>query len=143
MMVDDVIARIETAVPELNKRVQGVADLAGLIAAGKLPQTSSAAWVFHAGDSAAPGTAMTGVTRQEVTETISVVVFCRVAGDSTGDKARQSIDELRVEIRDSLVGWTPASGDEEMEYRRGQVIGMEGGSVFYQMDFVSGWQLRQ
>lgn len=143
MIVDWVIERLKDQVAAFADRVEDVADLAALIAAEKIPQTTPAAWVMHQGDDAPGAQFMTGVVAQDVAETISVVICQRVAGDRTGSKARALIVPIRDAVIAALVGQEPAGADDMILYRRGRMIGISGATLFYQMDFLCGRQIRQ
>jgi hypothetical protein len=143
MIVDWVIERLANEVDAFAGRVQDVADLAEMIAAGKIPQTTPAAWVMHQGDDAPSAQFMTGLVAQPVAETISVVICQRVAGDRTGAKARALIVPIRDAVIAALVGQEPDGADDMILYRRGRMIGIEGATLFYQMDFLCGRQIRQ
>lgn len=140
--VDLAIARLKANVPALHSRVEGVADLAGLIGRKQLPTLTPAAWVLFLGDDGGEATDMTGGMRQLVTETIGVLLIHRVAGDSKGTKAEVALDPLRIAVRDTLAGWEPDDAAEPIVYRRARLHDVSSGTVFLQLDFLARWHLR-
>lgn len=140
--VDAFITRLKATVPALHERVEGVADLAGLVGRKQLPPQTPAAWVLWLGEDAGPGTDMTGGTRQTVTEVIGVLLMHRVAGDSKGTQAQAELEALRVDVRSALVGWEPDPAADPIEYRRGRLIEVPQGTAFMQLDFTARWYLR-
>jgi hypothetical protein len=129
-------------VPALHQRVEGVADLAGLVGRKQLPPQTPAAWVLWLGDDAGPAADMTGGSRQTVKERIGVLLMHRVAGDSKGTQAQAELEALRVDVRGALAGWEPDSEAEPIEYLRGRLLEVPQGIVFMQLDFVAQWYLR-
>jgi hypothetical protein len=141
--VDAAIARIKGQVADLNDRVAEAADLAELIEKRALPAQFPAAFVLWAGDRPKPDDMM-NIVRQEVTETFSVVVVIKKAGDTTGTKGSAAIGRaLRGDLISAMVGWQPSPNHDPCEYAGGRLLGLQAGAVFIQVDFLTRWWIRQ
>lgn len=139
-LVDQVATRLRDQVAAL-KSVGLAAELARLVEKGVVPQRLPAAFVLPIGDDAAPNILAAGGHRQNVTETVGVILIDRVAGDATGGKTLGDIEPVRAAIRAAIAGWEPtAPGAEPFDYRRGRLHGVFG-AVFYQLDFSTTWLL--
>jgi hypothetical protein len=140
-VVNAVIERLKTQVPALHGRVQKAVDLAAMIDKGILPMQMPGAFVLWAGDRPSPND-MTGAVRQRVSETVSVVIVNRLAGDNTGAKASDGADEISDAAIAALVGWSASDELDPFEYQRGVLIGMQAGCVFVQIDVLTRRLLR-
>lgn len=141
--VDDVIARLQAEIPVLGGRVDKAAALAALVARREMPRRVPASYVVWLGDDAGPVATATGVHRQEVTETIGVLLITRHAADPTGGEQLDDIEPLVDAAKMSLTGWQPPGADGALAYRRGRLTGPVGsGYLVAQLDFSAPSQLR-
>lgn len=141
MLVRDIIARLEKRVPDLSGRIEGAAAFAALLKQGALPQQTPAAHVVPAGLRGGAVSAVTGLTRQAVTETFSVVLTIR-SHDRVGDGALEPLDALLPAIIAAIVGWQPPDAIDVFALTRGAVVSMSAGTLVYQLDFSLPMQLR-
>ena len=134
-LVADCKTRIEDQVAALAGRVEEVADLAALVAAGALPQRSPAAFVLPLGFDGGAGTAATGFYRQDKSETIGVILFVEAAGDPRAQRALATVDSLKDAVVAGVAGWGPDSAVGVFAARRGRLVSVTAGTVIYQIDF--------
>jgi hypothetical protein len=143
MLVDDAIARLSAGIEDLGSRVSGAAELTELIRKGALPQTTPYAYVMLAGlTPLGQGEAAAGAFTQLVDEVIFVVLVVRSAGDPTGAKSLAKVHETVWAVVDLLCGWGPDDAIGVLRLGRGQLLSMQAGVVFYQLDFAIRQQVR-
>ena len=151
MLVDAIIARLEAEIPDLAGRARGALELSELIRQGALPAYSPAAFVVPAG-LAPTGEAESsaGAYLQTLDELVAVVLILRSAGDVTGARGQPKLNELLLAVLAALAGWAPEDGVEEtglggigvLELRGGNLVQLDAGNIFYQLDFAQRAQLR-
>lgn len=129
-------------VPPLANSTQLVADLAALIAAGALPQKSPAAFVVPSGFDAREPDDAAGVHVQTLDEVTAVVLIVQAPGDVTAQRALPLIDDLITAVNAALAGTVPAGALAALRPRRGRLLSINGGAVWYQIDFALQSQLR-
>ena len=134
MRADELIARISEAVPQLSSRVEGAAELAALMGSNEMPQATPAAYVVPLGFDAGPQRDATGIHEQMVTESFGVVIVIDYAGDATGAAALPEIEDMVEAVRAALKGWQPVSAIDALSLRRGRLVDLRNGTVFYQLD---------
>jgi hypothetical protein len=136
MLVADLVTRLDAAVPQLTRRVEGAAELSELVKRKALPQASPFAFVLPLGlHAASHGDAAAGAFTQMVDEVFGVVLFVRASGDITGGRALPSIDTLVWAVIEAVCGWGPEDAIGVFHLRRGQLLSAEAGAVIYQLDF--------
>ena len=140
MLADDVIARLKDRVADL-RTVEPAADLVQLIAANKLPQHTPAAHVVSSGLQGGTADAASGLFRQAVDETISVLLSFRNA-TGTGARALDMVDTIRLAVIEALCGWAPGDTIGVFRLLRGRVVNMTAGTLVYQIDVAIADQLR-
>ena len=143
MLVAELVARIDSRVPELARRVEGAAELSELVRKGGLPQAPRHAFVLPLGLVARnQGDAAAGAFTQLVDEVFAVMLVIHAAGDIAGARSLATVDQLVWKLIAALAGW----GSEEVvgvfSLRRGQLLSAEAGTVIYQLDFAIQNQLR-
>lgn len=152
-LIDATVDRLGTAVAALaGGRVKGALELAEMLRQKALPNYTPAAFVVDNGLNGGAAESSQGAVLQAVDETLSIVLVLRTAGDVTGAKTQPQLNDLKWAVVFALVGWSPADaiGDDEtgtipigvFELRRGRVISLDAGTVFYQLDFAISQQVR-
>lgn len=122
-------------------KVYGALDLAGAAERLQTPCLVSVALGEDVDDDLTPeGTE----TVQRVRTRIGVVVGAAARNDPGGIKAAAADDgplgTLLRAARTRLVGWTPARHWEPLAVRRGRLLSLEGGRVFWQDEYSTfGW----
>jgi hypothetical protein len=145
MLAADVMARLGAKVPELSGRMLPAADLAKLIADGKLPAAPVAGFVVPGGlRPQSKGDAAAGAFTQMIDEVIALVLVVKAAGDVSGAKSMPKLDQLVENCLAALSGWQPSLKGIAgvMRLSRGQFLSMNGGSMFYQLEFSLQRQIR-
>jgi len=142
MIVDEVIARVETASADLAGRVEGAGELTALVRERALPQMTPAAFVLPLGLRAGAADSVSGLFRQLADEVVAVVLVVEVAGDVTGGAALPTIDALVAGVIDGVCGWKPAGEIGSFRLDRGRLVAVDRGVVIYQLDFAIPRQLR-
>jgi hypothetical protein len=154
MLVEDTIAQLSTAVPELTGRIQGALELSELLRANQLPQSPSWAFVFHNGIAGFSAEMQAGAFIQAAEEIVSVVLGMRRGGDATGRRISPELHELVWKVLFGLCGWAPPDPEEPEEdedttrptgvfvLRRGRVVSLKDGTALYQIDFAISQQIR-
>lgn len=135
MQTDELIQRLKETVPSLASRVEGAAELAVLMGKNELPQVTPVAYVVPLGFDAGPQLDATGIHEQMVTEAWGVIIVADYAGDATGAAAIPEIESLANDVRSALKGWQPATAIDAMALRRGRLVDIRNGTLFYQLDF--------
>lgn len=131
-MIDDVIARLKTNASSL-KLVEGAAKFAALKSNPPVSK-QPAAWVFPVSDAPGANALAVGV-RQRVVERIGVALALGDVGDRRGEAAAKSIETLRDEVRDAIVGWQPSAAFDQFTYARGALVDFRNGVVWFEMEF--------
>jgi hypothetical protein len=143
-LVGVVAARLKAQVTALQNRVDDAAELAVLIQQKRLPQRVPAAFVLPIGEDAEPAGDHTGLSVQRITDVVAIVLMERKQGDASGAEALAKTVPLRDQVRDAIAGWSPNASPyyEPMQFRRGRMVTMNEGAVFYQLDFSTRWHHR-
>ncbi len=140
-MLDELIARISSRVPDLAGRTSAAADLAALMAANALPPAPVAAFVLPLALQGGHPAAATGLFVQEVEEVVAVLLVFRTAG-STGERALPRLREVIAGVAAALAGWAPDEVPGVFRLVRGGMVRMSEGALVYQLDFAITDQLR-
>jgi hypothetical protein len=135
--------RIKQRVPELNNRVDAVADFAAFIAAKALPQTLPAGFVLPLGFNGRDPQASSGAFVQAKDDVFGVVLVAAATGDPKAAKAIGTIEQLTGKVLDAVCGWAPDDSPGVFSALRGRLVSVvPGAAVFYQIDFAIGDQVR-
>ena len=137
-----VAERIADQVPDLVGRIEDIAELAALIAAGALPQHDLFAFVVPLGFDDRGGESATGFHTQTIEDAVGVVLGVKARGDAKAKKAMPPITQLRNQVRDAVAGWAPTDSVDVFFVRRGRLLSADNGLVLYQLDFSLTDQLR-
>jgi hypothetical protein len=142
-VIASVAARIGSQIAALANRVEEAADLAALVRVGQVPQRSPFAWVVPLGFDGGEADAMAGIYTQETSTSVGVILFVESVGDAAARRALPKVDELVTGIVNAVAGWEP---DDDaigvFEARRGRLVDINKGGLFYQIDFSIQDQLR-
>ncbi|WP_316200407.1 MULTISPECIES: hypothetical protein [unclassified Bradyrhizobium] len=141
-LVDSVAARIEALVSDLAGRVEGIADLAALVAEGALPQREVTAFVVPLGFDDRGGDSATSVHTQMLENAIGVVLCIKALGDTKARRALPPIERLTDSVLHAVAGWAPDDVAGVFRVTRGRLLSAEKGLVLYQLDFALQDQLR-
>jgi hypothetical protein len=111
----------------------------GLVAAFSaledLPKTMPAAYLVPLGEQPEPSDALQG-TVQIVRATFGVVLLVKHAGDASGAKATQALQDLRLMVQATLLGWQPVPAtDMFVEFAGGGLLALDNGAVVWRDDF--------
>jgi hypothetical protein len=142
-MIDQVIARLEQTVPDLAGRVSEATQLAQLMEKGQLPQAGFTAFVLPGALRGGASTAAAGMFRQAISETVSVMLVMRVAGDIKGTKGLKRIDPVKKACIEAICGWTPDETTVGLfTLSGGELASLTNGTLTYVLDFSINDQLR-
>lgn len=134
--------RIADQVPALAGRIEDIAELAALIAAGALPQHDVFAFVVPLGFDDKGGGSATGFHTQMIEDAVGVVLGIKARGDAKARKALPTIEQLRKDAVSAVAGWGPDDSANVFFVRRGRLLSADKGLVLYQLDFSLIDQLR-
>jgi len=140
-MLEAVLSRIETRVPDLAGRLRGAAEFSALVASNDIGQVRRAAYVIAMALTGGAARASTGAFVQDVEEGLSIVLTQR-AEDPRGGSGRDWITTQRDAVIAALAGWVPTGSPGPMRLRRGQMLNVARGLLVYQLDFSVPTQLR-
>ena len=136
-LLDQVEARLrDQAMPPLQ-RVDGAAGFAALTGAGArlpAPHQLPAAYVIPIRTSG-EGQRLVGATNQRLTHRFAVVIATGHAGETSGETASRTAQQVEAELRDRLVGWTPDGCANAVLYRLGAMTAFEGGRAWWTAEF--------
>lgn len=134
MRLDPIIAALRRRCPSFENRFAGAAEWAGLTEdeAPALP----AAYVVPLAEDAA-GNESQVTYQQTVTNTFAVIVLVSNFCDERGQKAFDSLEDLRLELFRGILSWQQEPTDEfsEIVYSGGQVIYMDDARLAFQFEF--------
>jgi hypothetical protein len=139
-MLDAIIDRLKTRVPELKNRVEPIIEMAKLMKAGHLPQNATALVIplDAKGGKAETGT---GAFRQAINERFGVYLVLD-AHDATGRKALGRLHPLLTDVTLALVGWSPEPGPGVLTFERRKLLSLHQGRAFYELTFTIDTSLR-
>lgn len=99
-----------------------------------------AAYVVLLGESPSPNARSTGPSRQEVPVQFGVVLALSATNSPTADSAIDALQEHRLAVRQSLMGWTPGSGMDAIELGRSDLLRLVPGTVYWLDRFSTRYQ---
>ncbi|QEW21227.1 hypothetical protein LA6_003435 [Marinibacterium anthonyi] len=140
-MIDAVTARLESLIPELDRRVDGAAEFTRLMETKKLPSGGVRAYVLPTGIRGQRGDALAGAFTQPIVRTLAVVLLTRSV-DAAGERALTRLNAFVDEIITALAGWAPSDEVGVFELRLASIIPTETGLLGYQIEFSITDQLR-
>jgi hypothetical protein len=104
-MIEAIQDRLRATMPGL-RTIAGLTQYAALKANPPL-EKRPAVYVLALEDTARPNSMASGVHRQQVSCSISIVILFSDLSDSRGEGALKSIEQLYRQMRGALVGWSP------------------------------------
>ena len=131
--VDAIIARLEET--GIYREVLGALDVAALSSWPRTPAAFVLPVAEDATDSVAPAIQAT----QHTTATIGVQTLLSAPNDRTGGRTRDELSEVLAASRAALAGWTPEGAREVLQFRRGFLIGIDGGRVEWRDEYHLRW----
>ena len=140
-LVDQLIARLRTGVPELGNRVEGAAALGALARSGGVPQAALVAHVVPAGLVGGQDIPLTGIYRQDTTR-LTTVLLTANTGHAQGGHVADRLEELIDKIILAVVGWQPPDNFGSLILRRAQLLRAEGGIFSYEITFAVAQEVR-
>ena len=140
--IDEVRARIEAKVPVLAGKLGSAGAFAQLVERNQMPQHAVAGFVLPGGLRGGQASAVTGSFNQHFAETVIVVLAARVANDPTGGRATDEITPLVRKVIEGLCGWGPDDAPGVFTLGNGELVGVQAGTLVYQIDFTLDDQLR-
>lgn len=140
--IAEVMARINAQVPELSGRVENAGRFAEIVERNQVPQVTPAAFVLPAGLAGGKAEAGAGLFIQSFRETVSVVLFVRVAGDPTSARAIDEATPILRKVVTGVVGWAPADAIGIFVLSQAELVGATRGVLTFQVDFELDDQLR-
>ncbi|GIT85406.1 hypothetical protein [Roseobacter sp. OBYS 0001] len=140
-MIEDVIARLQAEIAELDHRVEGAGAFAEMMRAKRLPQHTPAAHVLPLGIAGRAADSSAGAFTQMLEETVGIILTIR----DQGAMARRVLGDLRgfiFRIIEAIAGWGPTDSVGVFRFARGTLVSSSAGTFVYQMDFTIADQLR-
>lgn len=101
-----------------------------------------AAFVLPAAESAETSPFMDQVVQQNVASEFAVLIAVRNLADDEGAAAVESLEPVRVVIRNALLGWQPATDYNGCEYRAGELVAFDNGVLWWQDRYTTGYVIR-
>lgn len=139
-MIDDVIERLKTSVPDLENRVEPIVELAAAMNSGRLPETANAI-VSPAALRGGASDVGAGIFTQPFVEAVSVLLIARVY-DQTGRRALAALRPLIMAVVEAVAGWAPGDQVGVFSLVRGGVVSLQKGVLLYQIEFAIEDELR-
>lgn len=140
--IDEVRARIEARVPALAGKIGNAGQFSLLVERNQMPQHSVAGFVLPGGLQGGQTNAVSGFFTQMFAETVIVVLAARVANDPTGERATDEISPLVRDVIAAVCGWGPDDAPGIFVLGTGELVGVQAGTLIYQLDFTLDDQLR-
>lgn len=132
MKLSDVVAHLRQYCPTVSQRVAVAMEFEP--DRGQVNLTVPALVVLPGDDDAQPSEYQ-NVTVQAVTDRFTVVLLLATADSKRGDATADALHGLRAEVWRALIGWTPGTGYDPIEYEGGEVIAMNRALTYYGMTF--------
>lgn len=139
-MLDAVETRLSALVPDLAGRIDHLLSLERILKRGGLPETTTA-FLIPLGLTGGKVEYATGEIHQDTVETLGVLLALR-SHDRTGEAAIARLRDLRTQVVEALLGWSPGSEFGEFTLRRASLGPVAAGSVLYLLEFSINDQLR-
>jgi len=130
-----IIARLEAT--GIYREVLGALDAAALSSWPRTPAAFVLPLAEDAADSVAPAVRAT----QHTTATIGVQTLLSTPNDPAGGRARDALAEVLAASRAAISGWAPEGASEVLQFRRGFLIGIDGGRVEWRDEYRLRWWL--
>lgn len=131
------IERLATEVPAL-RAVGGAADLSA-IQRGGVP--TPAAWIIPVAESAGDNESVS-IVSQRVNATVGIVIAVRNLRDARGAAAQDDLAEIRIAIRDALLGWAPEPDHDPATFARGRLLSLGDQALWWQDEYFTAYHMR-
>jgi hypothetical protein len=131
---------IETRLKTITefKEVAGAADLSNILQ-GRM--SDPGCYVFQERSVASENSMATAVVQRVVLQ-FAVIIVVRNVKDSKGSDAADTSYALQSSVITALIGWTPDSNSEPMEYVSGNLLSFDNGFLTYKNTFKTAQYLR-
>lgn len=140
--LDEVRARVEAKVTVLAGRLGNAGDFAQVVENNQLPQVTPAGYVLPSGLSGGKAEASAGIFKQNLVETVMVVIALRVAGDPLAAAGIDEVKPIVTDVVNAVAGWGPDDCPGIFVLVRGELVGAVKGVLIYQLEFAIDDQLR-
>lgn len=140
--LSEITARLRDGLPDLAS-VDGVAELAAVLAAPPQPHQRPRAFVALQGLRGGVMTAAAGAFIQEIDHTVAIYLLFPAHADPTGARAQVDIAAMQAQVIELLCGWVPASASvAPMRLVKAQLADLRPGLVVQTIEFGIADQLR-
>jgi len=136
--VRPIIQRLRDAVPVL-KQVGGAYDYE---AAASVLKNFPAAFVLPAAESASDNPFMDQLVEQRVSAECVVLIAVRNLSDAVAEAAAQSLEPVRLAIREALLGWVPEGAEDNVEFVQGAMLVFANGVLWWQDFYRTAYLIR-
>jgi hypothetical protein len=140
MKVKVVIDRLKAACPSLTNRVAGTAEFEEQVERTDL--AVPCAFVMPLSDEVSENATAGSIVTQVVEERFGIIVIVANTTDPRGQAGGESLDDLRAELWDALLGWEPDGSHTPLEYRGGRHLAMNRARLIHQFDFATNFVLQ-
>jgi len=139
MLIDLVIARLKSQVPNL-KKVGTAADLG--LAKGDASNQYPRAYVMVVAEHGSQNRYMTGAVAQERQVHLAVVLVARNVRDAAGAAAGADMEVLRQVTDAALFGWTPTEVHQPLVFSTGKLLTLLDGELWWQDEYATAYDRR-
>lgn len=131
------IERIAAEVPAL-RAVGGAADLSaiqrGVVAA-------PSAWIIPVAETARDSETVS-IVSQRVNATVGIVIAVSNLRDARGAAAQDGLADIRIAIREALLGWAPDADHDPATFARGRLLSLSDQVLWWQDEYFTGYHMR-
>jgi hypothetical protein len=121
------------------RMVDGVA---GLAEVDESLRTLPAAFISPSDETAAANRLSSGAIDQRVVASFSVIIVITSASRAAG-RVNEALYELSEAVKDALAGWTHPDMSGPTEYRRGRLLAIRPGQIWWGVDFAAPYHVRK
>lgn len=135
MLLQPIADLLKIAVPDFRK----VAGAANFAAVKEDLINPPAAYVIPLADVAKPSDLYGIAIEQKVVERFAVILAVSNARDVRGDAVNAPLETFRRATIDALLGYQPTADYDPVQYGGGKVLAMDVTTLFWQLEFVTGY----
>lgn len=139
MLLQPIADLLRIAVPDFRK----VAGAANFAAVKEDLISPPAAYVIPLADVAKPSDLYGAAIEQKVAERFGVILAVINARDVRGDAVNAPLELLRKTTIGALLGYQPAIDYDPVQYGGGHILAMDVTTLFWQLEFVTGYYERK
>lgn len=136
MRLQPIIERLKVQL-DFARRVAGAADLSR---AAETQQFGADLYVVTFGERASSNQRI-NAHRQKLDCTIAVVQWCVDAGDATGGKAVEKLEERREALFAAICNWSPSAEHDPFIYLGGELVSFNPPGILWSDRFQTSYQL--